>query len=144
MTVITRPRPAANGSTGAAAAIDAEPVTTVDLTKILLTGEVLLAATAVITRAIRRPAEPSAPRADIHMGPGGWVSMRGGATVIRSPRRSDRRSDRRTDRVARASASSGRRPWWAVLLGARPAVAGRPSGSRCGHRGRPGRREGSR
>jgi hypothetical protein len=46
------------------------------------------------------------------MGPGGWVSMKGGTMAVRPARRLWRR--RRTG----AGAAEVRRPWWARLLSA--------------------------
>jgi hypothetical protein len=44
------------------------------------------------------------------MGPGGWVSMKGGAMAVRPARRGWRR--------VRAEQPPARRPWWARLLSA--------------------------
>ena len=72
---------------------------TVDLERLVTVGTVtagLLAATGVVASALRR----SGAHVDrITMGPGGWVSFKGG----RKPQ-----------------PHGPRRPWWAVLLQARP------------------------
>jgi hypothetical protein len=73
----------------------------VDLTRIIVTGEVVAGAVAVAWRLARRPA---APRARVTMGPGGWVSLRGGSLRVTGRRRQ------------RAMPVDTRRPAWARLL----------------------------
>jgi len=63
----------------------------------------------------RLAARPSAAKARVTMGPGGWVSMKGGVMAVRPAERGWRR--RRPTRPATAAAL-GRRPWWARLLAA--------------------------
>ena len=55
---------------------------------------------------------PSAARANVIMGPGGWVSMKGGAMAVRP-------SERFWRKPAPAREAS-RRPLWARLLAAKP------------------------
>ena len=78
----------------------------VDVTRVVTTAEVVLGAVAVAARLARRPS-PAVAR--VTMGPGGWVSMKGGAMAVRPARRLWRRT-RPTPAV--------RRPWWARLLAA--------------------------
>ena len=59
-------------------------------------------------------ARPSAAKARVTMGPGGWVSMTGGVMAVRSAERGWRR--RRSP--APIAVGRTRRPWWARLLAA--------------------------
>lgn len=79
-----------------------------DLTRVVVTAELVLGAVVIADRLVRRPASP---RAQVVMGPGGWVSMKGGAMAVRPSERLWRRR--------RPAAARGRRPWWAVVLSAR-------------------------
>ncbi|SNS11386.1 hypothetical protein SAMN04488107_1432 [Geodermatophilus saharensis] len=78
----------------------------VDVTRVVTTAEVVVGAVAVASRLARRPS-PAVAR--VTMGPGGWVSMKGGAMAVRPAARLWRR--------ARPPAPV-RRPWWARLLAA--------------------------
>ena len=78
----------------------------VDVTRVVTTAEIVLGAVAVASRLARRPS-PAVAR--VTMGPGGWVSMKGGAMAVRPARRLWRRT-RPTPGI--------RRPWWARLLAA--------------------------
>ncbi|MGY1785196.1 hypothetical protein [Geodermatophilus sp. SYSU D00698] len=78
----------------------------VDVTRVVTTAEVVLGAVAVASRLARRP---SPAVAKVTMGPGGWVSMKGGAMAVRPARRLWRRT---------RPLVSVRRPWWARLLAA--------------------------
>jgi hypothetical protein len=80
----------------------------VDITRLLMTANVVVGAVLVADRLARRP---SPARAKVDMGPGGWVSMKGGSTAIRPARRLWRRT--------RPPGPLPRRPWWARLLAAR-------------------------
>jgi hypothetical protein len=82
----------------------------VDLTRVLTTAQWVVGAVLVAERLARRP---SGAKAAVTMGPGGWVSMKGGAMAVRP-------ADRlwRTRRPAVAPAIRTRRPWWARLLAA--------------------------
>jgi hypothetical protein len=82
----------------------------VDLTRVLTTAQWVVGAVLVAERLARRP---SGAKAAVTMGPGGWVSMKGGAMAVRP-------ADRlwRTRRPAAAPAVRTRRPWWARLLAA--------------------------
>ncbi|MDT3445463.1 MULTISPECIES: hypothetical protein [unclassified Pseudofrankia] len=127
----------------------------IDLTKVLVIGELAAAGTVIAIHLFDHlDGLRGGPRARIQMGPGGWVSMRGGAVDIRTRRARTsmgsrparrRRSacqdtssqaarglphDRRTSdhqpcgyrggrQLVTDRAGSGRRPWWAVLLGAK-------------------------
>ncbi|SEO83282.1 hypothetical protein [Trujillonella endophytica] len=80
----------------------------VDATRVLTTAELVVGAVLV---ARQLAARPGAARADVTMGPGGWVSMKGGRMAVRPARRLWRRQPTST-------APAGRRPWWARLLAA--------------------------
>lgn len=82
----------------------------VDVTRVITTAEVVVGAVLV---ARRLAARPSAAKAVVTMGPGGWVSLKGGAMAVRPARRGWRRI-----RSAPGPAAPGRRPWWARLLSA--------------------------
>jgi hypothetical protein len=128
----------------------------IDLTKVLVIGELAAAGTVIAVHLFDRlDGLRGGPRARIQMGPGGWVSMRGGATKIhahratastdlrpahhrrsarqgtpsrpaRGPEHNHRAGDhqpcghRRGRRPAADRVGGGRRPWWALLLGAKP------------------------
>jgi hypothetical protein len=62
----------------------------------------------------RLAARPSAAKARVTMGPGGWVSMKGGVMAVRRAERGWRRH--RTHPAAAVPRT--RRPWWARLLAA--------------------------
>jgi hypothetical protein len=83
----------------------------VDLTKVITTAEVVVGAV-VIAR--RLAARPSGAKALVTMGPGGWVSMKGGAMAVRPAERAWRRPRSHPP----TGASQKRRPWWARLLAA--------------------------
>jgi hypothetical protein len=51
-----------------------------DATRLLTTAEVVVGAVLVAHRLARRP---STPKAHVTMGPGGWVSMKGGTVAVR-------------------------------------------------------------
>jgi hypothetical protein len=51
-----------------------------DATRLLTTAEVVAGAVLVAHRLARRP---STPKAQVTMGPGGWVSMKGGTVAVR-------------------------------------------------------------
>ena len=78
----------------------------VDLERVLLTGLALGAAVAAVGLAVRGR-EGAGPVRTVTMGPGGWVSFRGtdAPSVVG---------------VRRRNYPSSHRPWWAVLLRARP------------------------
>jgi len=80
----------------------------VDVTRVLTTAEIVVGAVLV---ARHLAARPSGAKAAVSMGPGGWVSMKGGAMAVRPARRL-------WSRQPVASAPAGRRPWWARLLAA--------------------------
>ena len=81
----------------------------VDVTKVVTTAELVVGGI-VIARQLA--ARPSAAKAVVTMGPGGWVSMKGGAMAVRPARRAWRRT-----RPA-VVGPLPRRPWWARLLAA--------------------------
>jgi hypothetical protein len=85
----------------------------VDLTRVITTAEIMVGSVLI---ARRLAARPSGAKALVTMGPGGWVSMKGGAMAVRPAERGWRR---RRDRRSPASVPSTRRPWWARLLSAR-------------------------
>jgi hypothetical protein len=87
----------------------------VDLTRVLVTAEVVAGAVVIAYRLARRP---SAPRARVTMGPGGWVSMKGGAMSVRPARRPLGRPRRVT-----ATRPGERAPLWARVLSAVPLQA---------------------
>jgi hypothetical protein len=94
----------------------------VDLTRLLLAAE-LLAGGVMVAHRLRRRA--GSPAARISMGPGGWVSMRGGDAEI-SNGRARAGGLRAVGLPARWSRPAGR-PWWAGLLRARPLDPAGPS-----------------
>ncbi|SFE87255.1 hypothetical protein [Blastococcus tunisiensis] len=83
----------------------------IDLTRVITTAELVVGGVLV---ARRLAARPSAAKARVTMGPGGWVSMKGGVMAVRPAERGWRRK-----RSAAAPAGApARRPWWARLLAA--------------------------
>ena len=81
----------------------------VDLTKVITTAELVVGGVLV---ARRLAARPGAAKAAVTMGPGGWVSMKGGVMAVRPARRAWRRTRPAT------TGPLPRRPWWARLLAA--------------------------
>jgi hypothetical protein len=83
----------------------------VDVTKVITTAEVVVGGVLIARQLAGRP---SGAKAQVTMGPGGWVSMKGGAMSVRPARRAwiPRR------RPAARPAAPRRRPWWARLLSA--------------------------
>jgi hypothetical protein len=79
----------------------------VDVTR-LLTTAALVAGSVLVARQLAR--RPSAAKARVSMGPGGWVSMKGGVMAVRPAERGWRRR--------RPVPPPVRRPWWARLLAA--------------------------
>ncbi len=75
-----------------------------DLTRVITTAEVMLGGVLI---ARRLAARPSAARARVTMGPGGWVSMKGGVMAVRPAERGWRRRARPPAR--RTGGGSGRR-----------------------------------
>ncbi|GAB3598336.1 hypothetical protein GCM10027446_28260 [Angustibacter peucedani] len=90
-----------------------------DLTRLLTTAEVVVGAVVgavlVTDRVVRRP---PGPRAVVTMGPGGWVSMKGGALGVRPGRRFWARP-----RPVAATTPPPQAPWWARVLSAVPLQA---------------------
>ena len=83
----------------------------VDWTRVITTAEVVVGGVLVARRLADRP---SAAKARVTMGPGGWVSMKGGVMAVRPAERGWRRQ-RAHPAVA---VPRTRRPWWARLLAA--------------------------
>jgi hypothetical protein len=83
----------------------------VDVTKVITTAELVVGGVLI---AHRLAARPSAAKARVTMGPGGWVSMKGGVMAVRPAERGWRR--RRSP--APTAVGRTRRPWWARLLAA--------------------------
>jgi hypothetical protein len=81
----------------------------VDVTRVITTAELVVGGVLI---ARRLAARPSAAKAIVTMGPGGWVSMKGGVMAVRPAER----GWRRTRPVA--AVPHTRRPWWARLLSA--------------------------
>jgi hypothetical protein len=79
-----------------------------DVTRLLTSVNIVVGAVLVADRLASRP---SNARAKVSMGPGGWVSMKGGTTAVRPARSVWRRM--------RPAPQPTRRPWWARLLAAR-------------------------
>lgn len=82
-----------------------------DVTKVITTAEVVVGGVLI---ARRLAARPSGARAVVTMGPGGWVSMKGGAMAVRPARRGWLRQRPRPA----AAVPRTRRPVWARLLSA--------------------------
>jgi len=95
---------------------------TVDLTPVLVTAEIVIGAvviTRVLARALGR--RPSVPRTKVTMGPGGWVSVKGGTVGVRPGSRPWQRPRRVNE-----TRPSARAPIWARVISAVPlrALAG--------------------
>jgi len=90
-----------------------EQGTAVDVTRVVVTAQLVVGAVLVARELARRP---SGAKAAVVMGPGGWVSMKGGAMTVRPARRGWRRLPSGRPGGQRA----GRRPAWARLLSAVP------------------------
>ncbi|MGZ4605736.1 MAG: hypothetical protein ACXVXV_06290 [Blastococcus sp.] len=84
----------------------------VDVTRVITTAEFVVGGVLI---ARRLAARPSSATAHVTMGPGGWVSMKGGAMAVRPAARGWRRL---RHAPAPAEQARGRRPWWARLLSA--------------------------
>jgi hypothetical protein len=82
----------------------------VDLTRVVTTAELVAGGVLVARQLARRP---GSAKALVTMGPGGWVSMKGGVMAVRPADRLWRRA-----RPA-PSVLPGRRPWWGRLLSAK-------------------------
>jgi hypothetical protein len=87
----------------------------VDVTRLLTTAEVVAGAVLVARVLARRP---SAPKAQVTMGPGGWVSMKGGALAVRPASRPWGRP-----RPFPHPQTTQRAPLWARVLSAVPLQA---------------------
>jgi hypothetical protein len=83
-----------------------------DVTRVITTAEVVVGGVLIARHLAGRP---SGAKALVTMGPGGWVSMKGGAMSVRPARRAwfARR------RPVATAPGSRRRPWWARLLSAK-------------------------
>lgn len=79
-----------------------------DVTRLLTTGGWLVGAVLIANRLAARP---SAACANVTMGPGGWVNMKGGSMAVRPSSRLWRRQHPAT--------RPSQRPWWARLLAAK-------------------------
>jgi hypothetical protein len=88
---------------------------TVDVTRVLTTAEVVVGAVLVARILAGRP---SAPRAQVTMGPGGWISMKGGSLAVRPARRPWGRP-----RPLLPPEAGRRAPLWARVLSAVPLQA---------------------
>lgn len=84
-----------------------------DLTRVLITTEIVVAAVLVAREFARRP---GSSKALVTMGPGGWVSMRGGAVAVRPARRPWGRPRPIPPVVTRPRAF----PFWARVISAVP------------------------
>jgi hypothetical protein len=84
----------------------------VDVTRVLTTAEIVVGGVLIARQFAARPSNATA---HVTMGPGGWVSMKGGAMAVRPAARGWRRL-----RAPRATPAGvvRRRPWWARLLSA--------------------------
>lgn len=83
----------------------------VDVTRVITVTEIVVGAVLVANRVLSRPPGTTAK---VTMGPGGWVSMKGGAMAVRPARRIWRRLGSHA-----AVAPQPRRPVWARLLAAK-------------------------
>jgi hypothetical protein len=81
-----------------------------DVTRVVATAELVLGGVLIARQLAKRP---GSAKALVTMGPGGWVSMKGGVMAVRPADRAWRRL-----RPAPAAPPT-RRPWWARLLSAR-------------------------
>jgi hypothetical protein len=88
----------------------------VNLTPVVVTAEIVVGAV-VIARVLAR--RPSVPRTKVTMGPGGWVSVKGGTVGVPPGSRPWRRPLRMTD--TRSSSSA---PIWARALSPVPRMSG--------------------
>jgi hypothetical protein len=88
----------------------------VDWSRVITTAEVMVGGVLI---AHRLAARPSAAKASVTMGPGGWVSMKGGTMAVRPAERGWRRHGN----APSAAPPRTRRPWWARLLAAAPLEA---------------------
>ena len=86
-----------------------------DVTRIVTTGEVVVGAVLVARYLSRRP---GSSKALVTMGPGGWVSMKGGTVAVR---RGSRPWARPTP--VRPTSNGERVPLWARVLSAVPLQA---------------------
>ena len=90
----------------------------VDLTRVLTTAELVVGGVLIARRLAARPA-PTVAR--VTMGPGGWVSMKGGAMAVRPAAHGWRRLRHATHPATHPpppAEQARRRPWWARLLSA--------------------------
>jgi hypothetical protein len=83
-----------------------------DLTRVVTTAELVVGAVVVARYLSRRP---GAAKAFVTMGPGGWVSMKGGTVALRRGSRPWGRP-----RPVQPVATGGRAPLWARVLSAVP------------------------
>jgi hypothetical protein len=81
----------------------------VDLTRVLTTAELVVGGVLIARQLAKRP---GSAKALVTMGPGGWVSMKGGVMAVRPAERAWRRA-------RPAPTPPTRRPWWARLLSAK-------------------------
>ena len=88
------------------------PRPAVDLTPVVVTAEIVIGAVA-ITRLLAR--RPSVPRVRVTMGPGGWVSVKGGTVGVRPAKRPWGRP-----RQVTQTSTPSRAPIWARVLSAVP------------------------
>lgn len=89
---------------------------TIDVTRVLTTAEIVVGAVLVANRLARRP---GAARARVTMGPGGWVSMKGGEVGVRP----GSRPWARPRWLTRSTSPGQRAPVWARVLSAVPLQA---------------------
>jgi hypothetical protein len=82
----------------------------VDLTRVVTTAEVVVGGVLIARQLAKRP---GSAKALVTMGPGGWVSMKGGVMAVRPAERAWRR------RRPAPSVAPTARPWWARLLSAK-------------------------
>jgi hypothetical protein len=87
----------------------------VDLTRLLTTAEIVAGAVLVARILAHRP---GAPKAQVTMGPGGWVSLKGGTLAVRPASRPWGRS-----RPVPFPKTAKRAPVWARVLSAVPLQA---------------------
>jgi hypothetical protein len=87
----------------------------VDLTRLLTTAEIVAGAVLVAHVLAGRP---GTPKAQVTMGPGGWVSMKGGSLAVRPARRPWDRP-----RPLPFPKTAARAPVWARVLSAVPLQA---------------------
>lgn len=82
----------------------------VDVTRLLTTAELVVGGVLIARQLAKRP---GSAKALVTMGPGGWVSMKGGVMAVRPAERAWRRTPRAP------ATPPARRPWWARLLSAK-------------------------